>query len=255
MTYRTPSVKKWKIHGAISLTRIVGIRGIPQSQKIMAEKQKLIVIAGPNGAGKSTVIYAAREHLKARYGEVAAFELDDILCFIHKDWDAWGQEFGKARIDNMPYTKISLSNAAVLVNNFFNQNFKVVLLAGDILASKHLMTAFSDMIDNVIEIYHLILDPGDEVLIPRLTKRYQTNGADPRKIEMTLKHLQKTHDNMRAAIGPETLHLDNSKLSPEATLDLIMENTKNKSNDGSYRIHGSRKGWLFGNFLSLLRRG
>lgn len=221
----------------------------------MAEKQKLIVMAGPNAAGKSTVVYAAREYLKARYGEVAAFELDDILCFIHKDWDAWGKEFGKERIDNMPYTKISLSNAAVLVNNFFNKNFKVVLLAGDILASKMLMTAFSDMINNEIEIYHLILDPGDAVLIPRLTKRYKKNDADPKKVEMTLNHLQKAHDNMRAEIGPGTFHLDNSKLTPEETLDLIMENTKNKSNYGSYRIHGSRKGRLFDNFLSLLRRG
>ena len=168
----------------------------------MAEDQKLIVIAGPNGSGKSTVIYAAREYLKSRYGEVAAFELDDILSFIHKDWDAWGKEFSKERINNMPYTKISLSNAAVLVNNFFNKKFTVVLLAGDILASKILMTAFSEMIDNPIKIYHFILDPGDAVLIPRLKKRYQENGADSRKIEMTLNHLQKTHDNMRATIGP-----------------------------------------------------
>ncbi len=221
----------------------------------MAKKKKLIVIAGPNGSGKSTVIYAAREYLKGRYGEVAAFELDDILCFIHNDWDAWGKEFGKERIDNMPYTKISLSNAAVLVNNFFDKSFTVVLLAGDILASKMLMAAFSDMIDNEIEIYHLILDPGDVIIIPRLKKRYETNGADPRKIETTLNHLQKTHDSMRAAIGPGTIHLDNSKLTPEQTLDLIMENTKNKSNYGSYRIRGSKKDRLFGNFLSRLRRG
>jgi AAA domain-containing protein len=177
--------------------------------------KRVVVISGAIGVGKSETLRSMRETLIDVVGEVAVLESDQFYMMIDPHWTC-----PPDRIER--YYEVSGWLLQQTALGFLRSGFSWVAIASNghwkQRSARELLQPFP--LENA-GVHHITLDPGEDILRQRITQRSKAAGraVDEQKVAEAVDMLRK----VRQALGTWTHVVDNSQLTPEATVRAIHE--------------------------------
>jgi hypothetical protein len=166
------------------------------------------MISGATGVGKSETLRSMRRALSDVVGEIAILETDQFYMMIDPEWTC-----PPDRIDR--YYAVSGQLLRETALGFLRSGFAWVAIASnghwkeqrarDFVRPFHLENTY---------VHHITLDPGKDVLRQRIARR---SGLDQQEAAAAVDMLLQ----VRHEVGPWTHVIDNSHLTPKATVQAI----------------------------------
>jgi hypothetical protein len=164
---------------------------------------RAVLLSGPAGAGKTTVCRLGHHAMLRAWGvPAAAIDVDDLYRAVDARWELAYDDGRNAMI---------LGQAAWLARSLFEHGWPVVMLCGNSLFDPPDVAVVTDALGPVAAVHHITLLPDPEVLLRRCAGR-PGRDADQLREEVAL---------FDRRIPPGSVVLDNSELTPEATLARI----------------------------------
>jgi hypothetical protein len=173
----------------------------------------VVVISGAIGVGKSETLRSMRETLIDVVGEIAVLESDQFYMMIDPHWTC-----PPDRVDR--YYAVSGWLLRETALGFLRSGFAWVAIASNghwkQQSAREFVRPF--LLENAC-VHHITLDPGEEVLRLRIAQRSKAAGlaGDEQQAAEAVDMLLQ----VRQAIGSWTHVVDNSELTPEATVRTI----------------------------------
>jgi hypothetical protein len=175
--------------------------------------KRVVVISGAIGVGKSETLRSMRETLIDVVGEIAVLESDQFYMMIDPHWTC-----PPDRIER--YYEVSGRLLQQTALGFLRSGFPWVAIASNghwkQRSARELLRPFPP--ENA-SVHHITLDPGEDILRQRIAQRSRAAGlpVDEQKTAEAVDMLRK----VRQALGTWTHVVDNSRLTPEATVRAI----------------------------------
>jgi hypothetical protein len=175
--------------------------------------KRVVVISGAMGVGKSETLRSMRETLIEMVGEIAVLESDQFYMMIDPHWTC-----PPDRVDHYYTVSGWLLREAAL--GFLRSGFDWVAIASNghwqQRSAQEFVRPF--LLENAC-VHHITLDPGEEVLRQRIAHRSRAAGlaVDEQGAAEAVDMLFQ----VRQALGTWTHVVDNSQLTPEATVQAI----------------------------------
>jgi broad-specificity NMP kinase len=177
--------------------------------------KRVVVISGAIGVGKSETLVSMRETLIDVVGEIAVLESDQFYMMIDPHWTC-----PPDRVDR--YFAVSGWLLQQTALGFLRSGFDWVAIASNGHWQQRSAREFvRPFLLEDARVHHITLDPGEEVLRQRLAQRAKAAGlaVDEQRAAEAVDMLLR----VRQELGPWTHVLDNSQLTPEATVRAIRE--------------------------------
>jgi hypothetical protein len=168
---------------------------------------RTILLSGACGSGKSTLMQLGYRALEAHWGPTAVIDTDTVLMMVDPRWELTHEE---RKLDLAGY------QCFVLARSFLKAGFECVVIGGNGL---HTPAELNDLVALLLElgeVYHVTLDPS----LTEIQRRVASRGGD-KTSEWLADHVEW----MRARYREWTCRIDNTSLSPEATLVEIAQRT------------------------------
>lgn len=175
--------------------------------------KRVVVISGAIGVGKSETLRSMREALIDVVEEIAVLESDQFYMMIDPHWTC-----PPDRVDH--YYAVSGWLLRETALGFLRSGFDWVAIASNghwkQRSTREFVRPF--LLENV-SVHHITLDPGEEILRQRVAQRSKTAGLaiDEQRAAEAVDMLFQ----VRQALGTWTYVVDNSHLTPEATVRAI----------------------------------
>lgn len=177
--------------------------------------KRVVVISGAIGVGKSATLTSMRETLIDVVGEIAVLESDQFYMMIDPHWTC-----PPDRVDR--YYAVSGWLLQQTVLGFLRSGFDWVAIASNGHWQQRSAREFVQpfLLENA-HVHHITLDPGEEILRQRIAQRSKAAGpaVDAQRVDEAVDMLVR----VRQALGTWTHVLDNSRLTPEATVRAIYD--------------------------------
>lgn len=175
--------------------------------------KRVVVISGAIGVGKSETLSSMRETLIDVVGEIAVLESDQFYMMIDPHWTC-----PPDRVDRYHAVSGWLLQEAAL--GFLRSGFAWVAIASNGHWKQRSAREFVQpfLLEDAC-VHHITLDPGEEILRQRIAQRSTAAGlaVDERQAAEAVDMLLR----VRQALGTWTHVLDNSQLTPDATVRAI----------------------------------
>jgi hypothetical protein len=159
-----------------------------------------ILLSGACGSGKSTLMHLGYRAFEVHWGPTATIDTDTILMMVDPRWELGPEE---RRLELAGY------QCWLLAHSFLTAGFECVIVGGNGLHTPDEINDLVALLLQLGEVYHVTLDPSP----PEIRRRVGNRGADHGP-EWLADHVEW----MRARYGPWTCRIDNTSLSPHATL-------------------------------------
>ena len=168
---------------------------------------RTILLSGACGSGKSTLMSLGYRALERHLGPTAVIDTDTVLMMVDPRWELPHEE---RRLDLAGY------QCFLLARSFLAAGFQCVIIGGNGLHTPDEINDLIALLLDLGDVFHVTLDPS--------THRDPKPGGEPR-----------WRPNTRVARRPRrmdasryrswTCRIDNTMLSPEATIDQVAEGT------------------------------
>jgi AAA domain len=174
--------------------------------------KRLVLISGAIGVGKSETLRSMRETLIDVVGEIAVLESDQFYMMIDPHWTCPPDRLER-------YYEVAGQLLQRTALGFLGSGFSWVAVASNGHWKEHRAREFVQpfLLENAL-VHHVTLDPGEEVVGQRIARRSRATGhAADEQVAVAVDMLVK----VRQARGTWTHVVDNSELTPEATVRAI----------------------------------
>jgi hypothetical protein len=174
--------------------------------------KRVVMISGAIGVGKSETLRSMRETLIDVVGEIAVLESDQFYMMIDPHWtcppdrlERYYEVAGQLlRETALGFLRCGFDWVAIATNGHWRQP-----------SAREFVRPFP--LENAC-VHHITLDPGEEILRQRIAQRSKAAGqAVEEQQSVAVDMLGK----VRQELGTWTHVVDNSKLTPEATVRAI----------------------------------
>ena len=163
-----------------------------------------ILISGAPGTGKSLIQRRAPGYFRARLGATAVLGTDEIYTLVDPD----------GSMADEGWQQIARDNCILLAKSFFQQEFRLVVIAGNALYTQAIVNQYLAALLPISAVYHFTLDARLDVVVERVRARGDLDEHPPDWLAGWLDHI-------RAHYAHWTQVIDTSDLSVEQTLDAI----------------------------------
>ncbi len=170
-----------------------------------SSKNRVVLLSGPAGAGKTTVCRLGHRALLAAWdAPAAAIDTDDLYRIVDARWELPYDDDRNAMV---------LRQAARLATDLFDHGRPVVMICGNSLFDPPDIAVLQGALSPMTVVHHVTLAPDPEVLLARNVGRPDRDPAG----------LLEEAALFRGRLPAGSVVLDNSALTPEATLARIVE--------------------------------
>ncbi|MEX1009266.1 MAG: AAA family ATPase [Acidimicrobiia bacterium] len=168
---------------------------------------RTILLSGACGSGKSTLMNLGYRALERHLGPTAVIDTDTVLMMVDPRWELSHEE---RRLDLAGY------QCFLLARSFLDAGFQCVIIGGNGLHTPDEINDLIALLLDVGDVFHVTLDPA----LTEIQSRVANRGGDQTP-EWLADHVQW----MRARYRSWTCCIDNTELSPEATIAQVAERT------------------------------
>lgn len=189
----------------------------------------VVLVSGPSGSGKSTMRRVLKQTLGTRFNNrIAGVEIDDIYRFIDPRFNA---------NNHLEIWRMARESTGHLVRGMLLGEIDSVFIFGNTIFSNE---QIEDVLKNIIiedqvSFYHVTLAPSRETVASRLKKRQQ---SVPDWIDS---HLAERQPYLKEKW---TTLIDNSKITPEETLEAIYKVVEKKEDMKHFGKRSQQPSWF-----------
>ena len=174
--------------------------------------RRVVVVGGACGVGKSETLRTMRRTLQGSVADVATLETDRFYMIIDPDWAI-------AEDDAARYYEVAGWLLQGTAQRLIRAGFDWVAIgSADMYEESRLRDLVQPFLDDGVNVHHVTLDPGVEIVCDRIARR-----AHPLDADKTPDWIASYLSWYRGHYADWTWLIDNSALTPEETALAIFE--------------------------------
>ena len=170
--------------------------------------KKIVLVSGSSGVGKSTLRLILRNQLGENFNNrIAGIDIDDVYCFVDPKF---------AAPNYLELWKKARQNTGFLTTSLLRNDTEAVFIFSNTIFSKDQVNDILNevQVEDQVDIFHITLAPSRDTVAERLKKRQYS-------VPIWLdEHLAERQPHLNE---DWTILINNSKLTPEQTLEAIYE--------------------------------